>query len=106
MVIRITSMLEATKPVLQVDGWLREEEAAELVRAVEASCAPVVLDLAGLRSADRPSLAVLRCLHLQGIELRRVPPLIGAQLGEAFDAASAGDSVEQSGTNRGKNDGR
>lgn len=102
MTIRITSVLEGPKPVLHVDGWLRGDEAAELVRAVEASRTQVVLDLAELRSADRPSLEVLRSLRLQGIELRRVPPLIGAQLGKGIVTESTGDIVEGRGPNEGE----
>jgi hypothetical protein len=99
--IRITSVVEATKPVLQVDGWLRGEEAAELVRAVEANRTPVVLDLAELRSADRSSLEVLRGLCLQGVELRRVPPLIGAQLGKVIVSGSSRDTLKGRDANEG-----
>jgi hypothetical protein len=81
MAIRITSLQEGSTPVLQVDGWLVEAEAGELVRAVEELGTAVVLDLAELRSADRASLEVLRGLELRGVELRRVSPLIRTQLG-------------------------
>ena len=60
---------------------LVEAEAGELVRAVEELGSAVVLDLAELRSADRPSLEVLRGLNIRGVELRRVSPLIQTQLG-------------------------
>jgi hypothetical protein len=69
--------------VLQVDGWLVEAEAGELVHAVDELGTSVVLDLAELRRADRPSLEILRGLNIRGIELRRLSPLIQAQLGSS-----------------------
>ena len=67
--VRITPMLEGPIPVLQVDGWLREDEAAELVRAVDDLDGSVVLDLAELRTADRPSIEILRGLRIRGYKV-------------------------------------
>lgn len=74
--------------MLQVDGWLVEAEAEELVRAVEELGGTVVLDLAELRSADRPSLEILRGLFMRGVEFRRISPLIRTQLGSSVGSGT------------------
>jgi len=78
--IRITERREGPSAVLQVDGWLVENDVGELVRAVEAPDAPVILDFSELRSADRASLGVLRGLSLRGVEFTKMSRSIEIQL--------------------------
>ena len=69
--------------VLHVVGWLKGEEADELLRIADASEPGLILDLSELREADAYGIVALRSLSDRGVRLERVPQLIALMLESA-----------------------
>jgi hypothetical protein len=65
----ITRVDENGGTLLRIDGQLSRDGIEELRRALEASAAPITLELSGLRSADEPALAMLSGLRANGVTL-------------------------------------
>ena len=76
MTIRIDQRASGELTVLEIGGWLEEEEVDELERVARAASRPLALDLSGLRSAGRRGVDSLRSLAGEGVELRSVPPFV------------------------------
>jgi len=56
--------------VFQLCGWIRSEEAAELLRLIRAEYQKVALDLKEVRLVDRTAVRFLAQCQAEGIELR------------------------------------
>ena len=78
--IRIMRGQEDASDVLYVVGWLKGEEADELLRIADASGPGLVLDLSELREADAYGIVALRSLADRGVKLEQVPQLIALML--------------------------
>jgi ABC-type transporter Mla MlaB component len=71
---------EDTADVLHLVGWLKGEEADELLRVADACGPGLVLDLSELRKADAYGIVALRSLADRGVKLEQVPQLIALML--------------------------
>ncbi len=80
MTIRIMRDPHGAAHVLHVVGWLRGEEAEELLRVVETAGPGLALDLSELREANARGIEALRTLADRGVRLTRVPELIALML--------------------------
>lgn len=66
--------------VLHVVGWLKGEEANEMLRVVETAGPGLALDLSELRAADARGIEALRALADRGVRFTRVPQPIALML--------------------------
>jgi hypothetical protein len=89
MTLRITTIGPGPPAALALDGRLTGDEVAELRRAVDEAGGEVLLDLAGLQSADRPGACALRELKAHGVRITGASPYIDLLIGDApLDAAN------------------
>jgi anti-anti-sigma regulatory factor len=74
--IRITKTSDAPETVIQIDGQLRAEDVAELVKEQRSVDGPLVLELSNLQSADEVGVNVLLELISIGAQIRGASPYI------------------------------
>jgi anti-anti-sigma regulatory factor len=74
--IRIIKTSNAPETVLQIDGQLRAEDVAELVKEQRSVDGPLVLELSNLQSADEVGVNVLLELISIGAQIRGASPYI------------------------------
>jgi len=76
MLFRIDTFEMEGTTVVQVKGQLVGEGVAELERALQGVKAPLVVDLAFLRTADAEGIKILRSIVEDGGELRNASPYV------------------------------
>ena len=72
MNVRITSIHEGERMILNIAGRLQSADLAELNKEITSDVASLMLDLSELLSADRAGIELLRELVAMGAELRGV----------------------------------
>jgi hypothetical protein len=80
MRLRITTTRSGMVTVVQVDGQLRKNGAAELEKVCRPIEGPLCLDLANLRSLDDDGIRAIRRLEDRGAALAGVSPYINMRL--------------------------
>jgi len=81
--IRIMQGRSDTANVLHVVGWLKAEDAEELLRVALAAGPGLELNLSDLKRADASGIKALRALADRDVRLARVPQLIALMLERA-----------------------
>ena len=70
VVVRISTKLETSGTVLQVDGRLQSEDVDELTREYAAAEGPIVVELTNLQSADEAGVDALQRLASAGVQIQ------------------------------------
>jgi anti-anti-sigma regulatory factor len=86
MSIRITKTSDARGAILQIDGQLCSENAAELTKEHRSVEGTLVLELSNLQSVDRAGVDVLLELVSLGAEIRGASPYIELLLKRSRDS--------------------
>ena len=83
MTIRISTAAGETVTTIRIEGQLTSSSVPDVRAACESVDPPLLLDLSGLRSADRNGIRALQALSDAGAELRGASPYINQLLLEA-----------------------
>ena len=83
MTIRVSTAAGETVTTIRIEGQLTSSSVPDVRAACDSANPPLLLDLSGLRSADRDGIQALQSLSEAGAELRGASPYINQLLLEA-----------------------